>query len=217
MKSSGAAVTPDLEALLDRSGWARRLARRLVGDADADDLVQEAAIAALRNPPGTSASLANSASSERSLRKWLARVLANAARQKWRAGFRRRDLESRIEQRSSELGPEELGQRLEAHRAERDAWRESARSALEGLGRAIDARFDAWHLTPAERDVALLLLQGHGHKQIAAMTQRSERTVRQHAVAVYEKSGLRGRAELAAFFLGDLRLPEARRSEPAPR
>jgi len=111
----------------------------------------------------------------------------------------------------------EASRSLEAHRAERDAWRESARSALEGLGRAIDARFDAWHLTPAERDVALLLLQGHGHKQIAAMTNRSERTVRQHAVAVYEKSGLRGRAELAAFFLGDLRLPEARRSEPLPQ
>lgn len=101
----------------------------------------------------------------------------------------------------------EAARSLEAQRAERDAWRESARTALEGLGRAIDARFDAWHLTPVEREIAVLLLQGHGHKQIAAMTNRSERTVRQHAVAIYEKSGLRGRAELAAFFLGDLRLP----------
>jgi hypothetical protein len=29
----------------------------------------------------------------------------------------------------------------------------------------------------------------------------------QHAVAVYQKSGLQGRAELAAFFLEDLQLP----------
>lgn len=106
---------------------------------------------------------------------------------------------------------------LEAQRAERDAWRDSARPALEGLGRAIDARFQAWHLTPVEREVALLLLQGHGHKQIAAMTHRSERTVRQHAVAVYQKSGLRGRAELAAFFLGDVQLPARERVEPAHR
>jgi hypothetical protein len=32
-------------------------------------------------------------------------------------------------------------------------------------------------------------------------------TVRQHAVAVYRKSGLAGRAELSAFFLEDLLLP----------
>jgi DNA-binding NarL/FixJ family response regulator len=71
----------------------------------------------------------------------------------------------------------------------------------------VDEQFGAWHLTPAEREVAMLLLKGHGHKQIAAATGRSERTVRQHAVAVYQKSGLQGRAELAAFFLEDLTVP----------
>ena len=50
------------------------------------------------------------------------------------------------------------------------------------------------------------LLKGHSHKQIAFETGRSERTVRQHAVAVNQKSGLAGRAELAAFFLDDLPL-----------
>jgi DNA-binding CsgD family transcriptional regulator len=81
--------------------------------------------------------------------------------------------------------------------------------ALAGLGRAIDRQFRAWQLTPTEREVALLLLQGHGHKWIAAQTRRSERTVRQHAVAVYEKAGLGGRAELAAFFLQDLIVPDS--------
>jgi DNA-binding NarL/FixJ family response regulator len=54
---------------------------------------------------------------------------------------------------------------------------------------------------------ALLLLKGYGHKEIAKLLGRSERTVRQHAVAVYRKSNLSGRAELAAFFLEDLLLP----------
>ncbi len=72
---------------------------------------------------------------------------------------------------------------------------------------AIDGQFAAWKLTAAEREVALLILKGYGHKQIAGATQRSERTVRQHAVTVYQKSGLAGRAELAAFFLEDLLLP----------
>ena len=53
------------------------------------------------------------------------------------------------------------------------------------------------------------MLKGRSHKQIAFATGRSERTVRQHAVAVYQKSGLNGRAELAAFFLEDILLPES--------
>jgi DNA-binding CsgD family transcriptional regulator len=96
---------------------------------------------------------------------------------------------------------------LETQRAERDAWRASAQAALDGLGRAIDEQFTAWRLTPTEREVALMLLKGHGHKQVAALTGRSERTVRQHAGVVYEKAGISGRAELAAYFLHDLMLP----------
>jgi DNA-binding CsgD family transcriptional regulator len=100
-------------------------------------------------------------------------------------------------------------------RAERDAWRESAQASLDGLAGAIDRQFDAWGLTPTEREVALLLLRGHGHKQAAALTGRSERTVRQHAVAVYQKSGLSGRAELAGFFLEGLAVPAATRGPHA--
>ncbi len=102
-----------------------------------------------------------------------------------------------------------LRRTLAERQAERDAWRARAERALQGLGSAVDEQFGAWQLTPAEREVALLLLKGRGHKQIAAATGRSERTVRQHAVAVYQKSGLQGRAELAAFFLEDLAVPES--------
>jgi DNA-binding CsgD family transcriptional regulator len=104
----------------------------------------------------------------------------------------------------------ETRQVLETHAAERAAWRASAEAALTGFARAVDERFAAWALTPTEREVALRLLKGHSHKQIAFETGRGERTVRQHAVAVYQKSGLGGRAELAAFFLDDLLLPASR-------
>jgi DNA-binding CsgD family transcriptional regulator len=92
---------------------------------------------------------------------------------------------------------------------ERDAWRSSAETALAGLGKAIDERFRAWGLTPVEGEIALLLLKGRSHKEIAYTTSRSERTVRQHAVSIYQKSKLGGRAELAAFFLDGLLLPPA--------
>lgn len=95
---------------------------------------------------------------------------------------------------------------------ERDAWRQRAEKLLRGLGEEIDTQLREWKLTAAEREVALLLLKGYGHKEIAALLDRSDRTIRQHAVAVYRKSNLSGRAELAAFFLEDLLLPP----EPDP-
>lgn len=101
---------------------------------------------------------------------------------------------------------------------ERSAWEVRAQQALQSMAAAIDLQFDAWRLTPAEREVALALLQGHGHKQIAHRTGRSESTVRQHAVEVYAKSGQGGRAELAAFFLSGLMLPaDAQAGSVAPR
>lgn len=104
-----------------------------------------------------------------------------------------------------------LRESLDEQRHERDAWKASAQAALEGLGRAIDAQFRSWRLTATESEIALMLLKGYGHKEIAALTGRSERTVRQHAGVVYEKAGIAGRAELAAYFLNDLMLPEEKR------
>jgi DNA-binding CsgD family transcriptional regulator len=106
---------------------------------------------------------------------------------------------------------------LAERQADAERWRTSAHRLLEGLADALDGQFTAWGLTPAEREVALWLLKGMGHKQIAARTGRSERTVRQHAVSVYRKSGLGGRAELAAFVLGDLQLPPAAGDRDAGR
>lgn len=106
---------------------------------------------------------------------------------------------------------------VQERQAERDAWREQASQALRGLSEAMSTQFDSWELTPAERQTALMLLQGFSHKRIAKLTDRSERTARQHAVAVYRKSGLSGRSELSAFFLEGLLLPVegASREEPA--
>lgn len=59
-----------LDDLLAHADWVRGLARRLVADeASADDLVQDAWMAALRNPP----------SEPRNLRAWLGRVVHNRA------------------------------------------------------------------------------------------------------------------------------------------
>jgi DNA-binding CsgD family transcriptional regulator len=105
--------------------------------------------------------------------------------------------------------------RLAENEVERDRWRGRATKLLQGLGTEIDSQFERWSLTPTERQVAMLLLKGLGHREAASVLDRSERTVRQHAVSVYRKSGLAGRAELAAFFLEDLLLPMDREGDEA--
>lgn len=96
---------------------------------------------------------------------------------------------------------------LEVARAEGSQWRADMRELLKGLGDAIDRQFERWHLTAAEREVAMLLLKGLSHKEIAVVRDASVLTVRQQARAVYAKANLSGRAALSAFFLEDLLLP----------
>lgn len=96
---------------------------------------------------------------------------------------------------------------LEATRQEAARFRAEAADALRGLGEAIDTQFQRWELTPAEREVGLLLLKGLSHREVAEVRATTEQTVRQQALVVYRKSGLRNRSELSAFFLEDLLLP----------
>ena len=101
----------------------------------------------------------------------------------------------------------ELRGDLDAARREAERFRQEAAEALRGLSCAIDAQFERWGLSAAEREVGLLLLKGLSHKEIAGARGTSESTVRQQALALYRKSGLGGRNELSAFFLEDLLLP----------
>ena len=109
-----------------------------------------------------------------------------------------------------------MRRRLVESEAAAAQWRDEAAALLAGLRAAIEAQLDAWGLSPAEREVALLLLQGLSHKQIASRRSVSERTVRQQAHVLYRKAGLGGRADLAAFFLAGL-LPAATDAPTARR
>jgi DNA-binding NarL/FixJ family response regulator len=96
---------------------------------------------------------------------------------------------------------------LELARAQGQRWRADARTYLQGLGEAINTQFNLWNLTEAEREVALLLLKGLSHKDIATVRAASERTVREQSRSIYAKAGLTGRTALSAFFLEDLLAP----------
>jgi len=109
--------------------------------------------------------------------------------------------------RSAQARALDLQRDLDGTRADLARWRAEAQDHLRGLGAAIDRQFERWGLTPAEREVALLLLKGLSLRDVAVVRATSERTVRQQSLAVYRKAGIAGRAELAAFFLEDLLLP----------
>lgn len=122
-------------------------------------------------------------------------LLAAAAASASYAAFRLRD--SRAEANT-------LASALSQAIAEGNQWRAAARVHAEGLGLAIQQQFRVWQLSASEGDVAMLMLKGLSHKEIARLRNSSSATVRQQAAAVYVKSGLSSRAELAAYFLEDL-------------
>jgi DNA-binding CsgD family transcriptional regulator len=93
---------------------------------------------------------------------------------------------------------------LEVARAEGQAWRQSAQSYLSGLGEEIQKQFDTWQLTPAEREVGLLMLKGFSHRELASLRGTTEATVRHQAQSIYQKSSLAGRSAFCAYFLEDL-------------
>src|SRR4051812_33865527 len=73
----------DADELLSQGSWLRRLARSLVDESAAEDVLQETYAAALSSPPGPG----------QPLRPWLTTVLRNFARMRFRAHRRRQQRE----------------------------------------------------------------------------------------------------------------------------
>jgi DNA-binding NarL/FixJ family response regulator len=67
----------------------------------------------------------------------------------------------------------------------------------------IHNQFTLWSLTPSEQNVAMLLLKGLSFKEISAVRNTKEKTVRQQASVIYSKAGVEGRHDFAAWFLED--------------
>lgn len=81
---------------------------------------------------------------------------------------------------------------------------ESLRETRKAMGELIQTQFKKWQLTPSEQEVALLLLKGLSFKEIAAVRDTLEKTVRQQASSIYRKAGVSGRASFSAWFIEDI-------------
>lgn len=120
-----------------------------------------------------------------------------------------------VHQRTRDI--ELLGGQLKITRADLSATRDTldqTRASLSELDKkrgqasrqyaeVIQEQLGAWDFTASEKEVALLLLKGLSFEEIAGVRDTKEKTVRQQATAIYRKSGLNGRHELAAWFFED--------------
>jgi len=104
----------------------------------------------------------------------------------------------------------ELTTDLHRNRQEAIEWKNETQTLLQGLGASINNQFERWELTPSEKEIGLFLLKGLSHQEVAYARGVSEVITRQQSRAVYKKSGLTGRYDLAAFFLEELALPLGR-------
>lgn len=78
---------------------------------------------------------------------------------------------------------------------------ERASSAFVDL---LNARFDEWGLTAAERDVALFAIKGLTVPEIARLRETSEGTVKAQTAAIYRKADVSGRPQLLSLFIEDM-------------
>jgi len=77
------------------------------------------------------------------------------------------------------------------------------RDARKQYSQVIKTQFEDWKLTPGEQGVAMLLLKGLSLREIAALRETREKTVRQQASSLYKKARIEGRHALSAWFLED--------------
>ncbi|MBT5549994.1 MAG: hypothetical protein HOJ79_05895 [Nitrospina sp.] len=96
---------------------------------------------------------------------------------------------------------------MEKLNEEKEKWKGETHQLLAGLSIKIENQFAHWQLTPAETEVGFLLLKGFSLKEIADIRNTKLKTVQQQSQAIYQKTGLASRSELAAFFLEDLLPP----------
>lgn len=100
-------MPPSAEQLLQDMAWLKRLATMLASDRDdADDLVQEAWIAAWRRQPDTS----------RPMRAWLTKVVRDLAGMKHRSDRRRAARHALVDDAQAPAAPDELVAQIRLHK-----------------------------------------------------------------------------------------------------
>ena len=81
---------------------------------------------------------------------------------------------------------------------------ETLRAASGEFHQLVVDQFEAWGLTPSEKEVALFMLKGFANSEIAKLRNTSEGTIKAQATAVFRKAGVTGRPQLLSAFIEEL-------------
>lgn len=81
---------------------------------------------------------------------------------------------------------------------------DQVRVAAGAFGEVLEARFQSWSLTSAEREVAIFAIKGYSIAEIAALRSTKQGTIKAQCASVYRKAGVSGRLQLLSVFIDDL-------------
>ena len=68
----------------------------------------------------------------------------------------------------------------------------------------LEAHFDTWSLTDAERQVAIFAIKGFSIMEMAALRDTKQGTIKAQCASVYRKAGVSGRLQLLSLFIDEL-------------
>ena len=78
------------------------------------------------------------------------------------------------------------------------------RAAQGEFFKMVQARFDHWGFTEAEKDIALLTIKGMTVAEIAALRKTSEGTIKSQNNSIYRKAEVRSRTQLLGTLIDEL-------------
>jgi DNA-binding CsgD family transcriptional regulator len=80
-------------------------------------------------------------------------------------------------------------------------------SVNSGFWNSIQDQMKKWSLTENEKEIAIFILRGLSNLQIAAIRNKSLKTIENQTFSIYQKSGTQGKLEFIAYFISPL-LPD---------
>ncbi len=80
-------------------------------------------------------------------------------------------------------------------------------SVNSGFWNSIQDQMKQWSLTENEKEIAIFILRGLSNLQIAAIRNKSLKTIENQTFSIYQKSGTQGKLEFIAYFISPL-LPD---------
>ena len=82
--------------------------------------------------------------------------------------------------------------------------RDLVKAIRTGFDKVLNQKFDAWELTDAQKDIALLSARGQSISEIADVRDTREGTVKAHLHNIYKKADVSSRTELLAVLMDEL-------------